>query len=161
MPKLLFMLMLARVVCFGQSQPKDADETLRGFTTMRVHVTFENIQSGQEPGESSTFQPYVERRLRNAGIKIDNRPDFYPSLVMRLSRTSNDAVGMNKMYGYCVTLHFTRTFMDSDKRLVAGATYLPLAVFGFAGVLRYDDAITDSVNTLVDAFTRDWKSANR
>ncbi len=81
---------------------------------MRVLVTFENIQSGQPSSASTTFQPIVENRLRNAAVKIDNKTD-YPVLVVRLSRTSNGAlVTTNKLYAYCVTLQFFRAFVDYD-----------------------------------------------
>ncbi|MDQ2844590.1 MAG: hypothetical protein M3Y72_26795 [Acidobacteriota bacterium] len=44
--------------------------------------------------------------------------------------------------------------------MVEASTYNLLPSYGFATLMNYDDAITDSVNSVVNEFIKSWKSVN-
>jgi hypothetical protein len=91
-----FFLTFTGLILFGQAgmaQLPNQKSALRNLFTPKVEVEIQDVDFQRSVLSESQVRTDVELRLRRAGIKLADRSDSYPKLVVNVRAAKDESLG--------------------------------------------------------------------
>jgi hypothetical protein len=161
-----FFLIFIGLILFGQAavaQLPSQKNALRSLSSPNVEVEVQDADFQRSVSESQV-RTDVELKLRRAGIRLTDRSDSYPKIVVNVRAAKNETLGRGiAIYPFIINVElvsFINAEMDAKKppRRLFAAIWETDKV-GMFGSARLQE-IRGLVNDCVDEFINDYLAAN-
>jgi hypothetical protein len=162
-----FFLTFTGLILFGQAgmaQLPNQKNALRSLSSPNVEVEVQDASFQRSVLSESQVRTDVELKLRRAGIRLTDRSDSYPKIVVNVRAAKDETLGRGiALYPFSINVElvsFINAEMDAKKppRLLFAIIWETDKV-GMFGSSRLQE-IRGLINDCVDEFINDYLAAN-